>query len=136
MRSAGIARVLHDARLLVADPAGWRQGVGAVEGAVDGLCDDGTWCAGEAIETAASRLGLDDTPALETLARAIAPAITPGYDPAGADAAIAAIVDWNDAPGRAHAEILAAFDRAASAARAARRAGVAVVLRRAVGGRS
>lgn len=97
--------VLIKARAKIADPWNWGKGRRG------GQRDMHTCCAAEAIEEAGKQLMLRATAyvhrqmaALTALRNAIP------------DGENGAIIDWNDAPERTHAEVLAAFDQAIKAA--------------------
>ena len=86
-------KVLIDARVKIADPAKWGKGMRG-----NGLRHFDTCCAAEAIEETAPRDHKARTDALRAL-----------YNASGLDWSKDAIIHWNDAPERTHAEVLAAF---------------------------
>jgi hypothetical protein len=90
--------VLIKARALIADPAKWGQGSRVLDRPI------ATCCASEAIEEAA-----------DVRARRVA-ALDAFRSSAGLSDDAASISDWNDAPERTHAEVLAAFDKAIASA--------------------
>lgn len=91
--------LLMRARDKIADPAKWGKG-----GRCDGRGMD-TFCAAEAIEEAyAPGWLLHRSEAFRKLHQA-----------AGLPQSSGSLVDWNDAPERTHAEVLAAFDKAIEA---------------------
>lgn len=91
---------LVKARALIADPAKWGQGPRS-EGYGRSLS---TFCAAEAVEEFAPQLAI----------RKAAYRLLERY--AGFPTEANTLVQWNDAPERTHAEVLAVFDKAIEAA--------------------
>jgi hypothetical protein len=90
--------VLIKARAKIADPAKWGKGIRTING---GHRSPETCCAAEAIQDVETRTGIRRA-AYAAIGRAI-----------GTERGVTVpIVEWNDAPERTHAEVLAAFDRA------------------------
>lgn len=106
--SAAVAEVLRKARALIADENAWIRNNLAVnhEGAVVLSADSDAckWCALGAIDKVANFLHSPGFEARDAMIRA-----------AGVDPEDDGLGDWNDAPERTHAEVLAAFDRAIEA---------------------
>jgi hypothetical protein len=92
------SEVLRQARALIDTPAKWHQG--------GGMPADGPYCVAMACCKAAQDIAYDGPQTV--IARTLG---LP--DPTGS------LFDWNDAPERTHAEVLAAFDTAISYAEAA-----------------
>lgn len=99
--------VLIKARALIADPAKWGKGMrGGGE-----LRPLGTCCAAEAIEDVAGNPKDSWRPTRRDIELRKA-----AYESLSRSFGGGSIIDWNDAPERIHADILAAFDKAIASA--------------------
>ncbi len=90
---------LMKARALIADSAKWGKGMRCNRAVFE------TYCAAEAIEAVA-----EPSPARREAYRLLHQAVGLNHNVWGL------LTDWNDAPERTHAEVLAAFDKAIEAA--------------------
>lgn len=95
-------QVLIKARARISSPKKWGKGIRGVR---ENLRPLSTCCAAEAIEDTA--MAADRGPAFRAI-----------YKAAGIGKRFFTLVEWNDAPSRTHAQVLATFDKAIKAERA------------------